>query len=209
MSFDTMCTSVSDLCSARFDKGAQLKSKNSSVFASHAMLIGSARSTIRVSTSRTFFENEPVPLASSVVDDLTTLGSTIYLTSLILIVFVLLAWITHYHAPCSSLITSIFSTITGLPVPLIHSLALCGSCCLWCERTWLFRRIHQFNLFLSNKISAFLSGTCKLFYDTLCPCCRPPDTPSNRSIIGKNEHMVFFSPTNRIVQAHYHRVSSR
>jgi len=132
-----------------------------------------------------FFQNEPVPLASSVVDDLTTLASAIYIISLISIFFVLLAWITHYNAPCSSIITSILSTITGLPEPIIHSVALCGSCCVWCETTWLFRRIHQFNIWISNRIKQFVSGTCKILYDTICPCCRPPDTPSNRSIIGK------------------------
>jgi hypothetical protein len=142
-----------------------------------------------VSPTRTepilFFQNEPVPLASSVVDDLTTLASTVYIISLIVIVFVLLVWITHYNAPCSSVITSILSAITGLPEPIIHSVALCGSCCIWCETTWLFRRIHQFNIWISNKIKQFVSGTCKVLYDTICPCCRPPDTPSNRSIIGK------------------------
>ncbi|CAF3988605.1 unnamed protein product [Rotaria sp. Silwood2] len=130
------------------------------------------------------FQNEPVPLASSVVDDLTTLASAVYIISLIVIIFVLLAWITHYNAPCSSVIASILSTITGLPEPIIHSVALCGSCCMWCERTWLFRRIHQFNMWISCKIQQFISGTCKVLYDTICPCCRPPDTPSNRSIIG-------------------------
>ncbi|CAF1330671.1 unnamed protein product [Adineta steineri] len=131
-----------------------------------------------------FFQNEPIPIASSVVDDLTTLASAIYIISFIIIIFILLAWITHYNAPCSSLITSILSTITGLPEPIIHSVALCGSCCVWCEKTWLFRRIHQFNIWISNKIKQFLSVTCKVLYDTVCPCCQPPDTPSNRSIIG-------------------------
>jgi hypothetical protein len=143
-----------------------------------------------------FFQNEPVPLASSVVDDLTTLASAIYIISVIIIIFVLLAWITHYNAPCSSIITSILSTITGLPEPIIHSVALCGSCCVWCETTWLFRRIHQFNIWMSNRIKQFASGTCKILYDTVCPCCRPPDTPSNRSIIGKFEtdlHSILFS----------------
>lgn len=147
-----------------------------------------------------FFENEPIPLASSIVDDLTALGSTIYILSLILIVFILLAWITHYNAPCSSIITSIISTITGLPEPIIHSVALCGSCCVWCEHTWLFRRIHQFNLFLSKEITEFISETCKVFYDTICPCCRPVDTPSNRSLVGnenKDESMFFLSPFDR------------
>ncbi|CAF0747990.1 unnamed protein product [Adineta steineri] len=64
------------------------------------------------------------------------------------------------------------------------NIALCGSCCVWCEKTWLFRRIHQFNIWISNKIKQFLSVTCKVLYDTVCPCCQPPDTPSNRSIIG-------------------------
>lgn len=132
-----------------------------------------------------FFQNEPIPLASSIVDDLTTLASAVYIIFLIIIVFVLLAWITHYHAPCSSIITSLLSTITGLPEPIIHSVALCGSCCVWCETTWLFRRIHQFNVWLSNKIKRFVTVTCKVLYDTVCPCCQPPDTPSNRSIIGK------------------------
>jgi hypothetical protein len=132
-----------------------------------------------------FFQNEPVPLASSVVDDLTILASAVYIISLIVCVFVLLAWITHYNAPCSSIITSVLSTITGLPEPIIRSVALCGSCCIWCEGTWFFRRIHQFNVWTSNKIKQFVSGTCKVLYDTICPCCRPPDTPSNRSIIGK------------------------
>ncbi|CAF4256911.1 unnamed protein product [Rotaria socialis] len=131
-----------------------------------------------------FFQNEPVPLAASVVDDLTTLASAIYIICLIVLILIILAWITHYNAPCSSVITSILSTITGLPEPIIHSVALCGSCCLWCERTWLFRRIHQFNIWISSKIQQFISGTCKVLYDTICPCCRPPDTPSNRSIIG-------------------------
>ncbi|UJR38309.1 hypothetical protein I4U23_030979 [Adineta vaga] len=131
-----------------------------------------------------FFQNEPIPLSSSLVDDLTTLASTVYIISFIIVIFILLAWITHYNAPCSSLITSILSTITGLPEPIIHSVALCGSCCVWCEKTWLFRRIHQFNIWMSNKIKQFLSGTCKVLYDTICPCCRPPDTPSNRSLIG-------------------------
>ncbi|CAF3766322.1 unnamed protein product [Rotaria sordida] len=134
--------------------------------------------------SNLFFQNEPIPLASSIVDDLTTLASAVYIISLIIIIFVLLAWITHYNAPCSSIIASILSTITGLPEPIIHSVALCGSCCMWCERTWLFRRIHQFNMWISLKIQQFISGTCKVLYDTICPCCRPPDTPSNRSIIG-------------------------
>ncbi|CAF4635733.1 unnamed protein product [Rotaria sp. Silwood1] len=134
--------------------------------------------------SISFFKNEPVPLASSVVDDLTTLASAVYIISLIIIIFVLLAWITHYNAPCSSIIASILSAITGLPEPIIHSVALCGSCCMWCERTWLFRRIHQFNMWISSMIQKFISGTCKVLYDTICPCCRPPDTPSNRSIIG-------------------------
>jgi hypothetical protein len=132
-----------------------------------------------------FFQNEPVPLASSVVDDLTTLASAIYIISLIILLLLLLAWITHYNAPCSSIITSILSTITGLPEPIIHSVALCGLCCIWCEKTWLFRRIHQFNIWISKKIKQFVSVTCKVLYDTMCPCCRPPDTPSNRSIIGK------------------------
>ncbi|CAF1455952.1 unnamed protein product [Rotaria sp. Silwood1] len=105
--------------------------------------------------SNLFFQNESVPLASSVVDDLTTLASAVYIISLIIIIFVLLAWTTHYNAPCSSIIASILSTITGLPESIIHSVALCGSCC-----------------------------TCKVLYDTICPCCRPPDTPSNRSLIG-------------------------
>lgn len=131
------------------------------------------------------FQNEPLPLASSVVDDLTTLASTIYVISLIIIIFILLAWVTHYNAPCSSIITTILSTITGLPESIIHSVALCGSCCVWCEKTWLFRRIHQFNIWLSYQIKQFISGTCKVLYDTICPCCRPPDTPSNRSLIGK------------------------
>lgn len=131
-----------------------------------------------------FFQNEPIPLASSIVDDLTTLASAIYIISLFIIVFIFLAWITHYNAPCSSMITSILSTITGLPEPIIHSVALCGSCCVWCETTWLFRRIHRFNQWISNKIKQFFSVTCKVLYDTICPCCRPPDTPSNRSIIG-------------------------
>lgn len=133
-----------------------------------------------------FFQNEPIPLASSVVDDLTTLASAIYIISLFIIIFIFLAWITHYNAPCSSMITSILSTITGLPEPIIHSVALCGSCCVWCETTWLFRRIHQFNQWMSNKIKRFFSVTCKVLYDTICPCCRPPDTPSNRSIIGRH-----------------------
>lgn len=137
-----------------------------------------------ITESTRFFQNEPVPLAASVVDDLTTLASAVYIISLIVIIFIILAWITHYNAPCSSLITSVLSTITGLPEPIIHSVALCGSCCMWCERTWLFRRIHQFNVWISSKIQQFVSGSCKILYDTICPCCRPPDTPSNRSLIG-------------------------
>ena len=132
-----------------------------------------------------FFQNEPVPLSPSVVDDLTILASAVYIISLVIVIFILLAWITHYHAPFSSVITSVLSTVTGLPEPIIRSVALCGTCCIWCETTWLFRRIHQFNIWASNKINRFISVTCKVMYDTVCPCCRPPDTPSNRSIIGK------------------------
>ncbi|CAF0719100.1 unnamed protein product [Adineta ricciae] len=134
--------------------------------------------------STNFFQNEPIPLPSSLVDDLTTLASAVYIISFIIVIFLLLAWITHYNAPCSSLITSALSKITGLPESIVHSVALCGACCVLCEKTWLFRRIHQFNIWMSNKITQFLSGTCKVLYDTICPCCRPPDTPSNRSIIG-------------------------
>ena len=141
-----------------------------------------------ITESNLFFQNEPVPLASSVVDDLTTLASAVYIISLIIIIFIVLAWITHYNAPCSSIITSILSTITGLPESIIHSVALCGSCCIWCEKTWLFRRIHQFNIWITSKIKQFVSTTCKILYDTICPCCQPPDTPSNRSLIG-----IFFS----------------
>jgi hypothetical protein len=155
-----------------------------------------------------FFQNEPVPLASSVVDDLTTLASAVYIISVIILVFVLLAWITHYNAPCSSVITSFLSTITGLPEPIIHSVALCGSCCIWCEATWPFRRIHQFNIWISNKIKQFVSVTCKLMYDTICPCCRPPDTPSNRSIIGKCSMCIvlkfFYLYSVRIFTSQYH-----
>lgn len=132
-----------------------------------------------------FFQNEPVPLAPSVVDDLTILASTIYIISIMIVILVFLAWITHYNAPCSSMITSILSTITGLPEPIIRSVALCGACCVWCETTWLFRRIHQFNIWISSRINHLLSVSCKVTYDTICPCCRPPDTPSNRSIIGR------------------------
>jgi hypothetical protein len=156
-----------------------------------------------------FFQNEPVPLASSVVDDLTTLASAVYIISLIVIVFVLLAWITHYNAPCSSIIASLLSAITGLPEPIIHSVALCGSCCLWCETTWLFRRIHQFNIWMSNKIKQFGSVTCKVLYDSICPCCRPPDTPSNRSIIGKFQIYIvlklFQLYSERIITSEYYR----
>lgn len=141
-----------------------------------------------------FFQNEPIPLASSIVDDLTTLASAIYIVTVILVVFILLAWITHYNAPCSSMITSILSAITGLPEPIIHSVALCGSCCMWCETTWLFRRIHQFNRWISNKIKGFFSVTCKVLYDTICPCCQPPDTPSNRSIIGNYRNSFSTEP---------------
>jgi hypothetical protein len=156
-----------------------------------------------------FFQNEPVPLASSVVDDLTTLASAVYIISLIIIVFVLLAWITHYNAPCSSIITSLLSTITGVPEPIIHSVALCGSCCMWCETTWLFRRIHQFNIWISNKIKQFVSVTCKVLYDSICPCCRPPDTPTNRSIIGKIQICMtlklFHTYSARIITRQYCR----
>ena len=150
-------------------------------------LLNSSSILSTTAESLLFFQNEPVPLASSVVDDLTTLASAIYIISVIIIIFVFLAWITHYNAPCSSLITSILSAITGLPEPIIQSVALCGSCCVWCETTWLFRRIHQFNIWMSDRTKQFVSGTCKILYDTICPCCRPPDTPSNRSIIGKFE----------------------
>lgn len=132
-----------------------------------------------------FFENEPVPLSSSLVDDLTTLASVVYVLTLFVIVFILLAWITHYNAPCSSMVTSLVSTVTGLPEPIIHSVAFCGSCCLWCEGTWLFRRVHHFNLWMSNRVTRLVSRTCKMFFDRICPCCQPPDTPTNRSIIGK------------------------
>lgn len=132
-----------------------------------------------------FFQNEPTPLDTSVVDDLTTLASATYIISVILIVFLLLVWITHYHAPCSSIITSLLSAVTGLPESVIHSVALCGSCCVWCETTWVFRRIHQFNIWLSNKIKQLFTRTCKILFDTICPCCQPPDTPTSRSIIGE------------------------
>ena len=160
---------------------------STSLFSSIQTNVSETSSLLYSTTSQQilFFQNEPIPLASSIVDDLTTLASAIYIITLILIVFILLAWITHYNAPCSSMITSILSTITGLPEPIIHSVALCGSCCMWCETTWLFRRIHQFNKWISNKIKRFFSVTCKVLYDTICPCCQPPDTPSNRSIIGR------------------------
>ena len=137
-----------------------------------------------------FFRNEPVPLASSVVDDLTALASVVYALSVVILVFIFLAWITHYHAPCSSVITSVLSTITGLPEPIIRSVALCGSCCVWCESTWLFRRIHQFNVCVSTRVGRFTSVTCKLIFDTICPCCQPPDTPSQRSIIGTLDRLT-------------------
>ncbi len=159
-------------------KHRDISSYDDSLFDSSSVLLSKTEPLL-------FFQNEPVPLASSVVDDLTTLASAIYIISLIILLLLLLAWITHYNAPCSSIITSILSTITGLPEPIIHSVALCGLCCIWCEKTWLFRRIHQFNIWISKKIKQFVSVTCKVLYDTMCPCCRPPDTPSNRSIIGK------------------------
>ena len=137
-----------------------------------------------------FFENEPVPLSASVVDDLTTLASAVYIVTLLIVVFILLAWVTHYNAPCSSMVTSLVSTVTGLPEPIIHSVAFCGSCCLWCEGTWLFRRVHHFNLWTSSRMIRLISGTCKMFFDTICPCCQPPDTPSNRSIIGKRSSSI-------------------
>jgi hypothetical protein len=161
-----------------------------------------------VSEPNLFFQNEPIPLASSVVDDLTTLASAVYLIFLITVIFILLVWITHYNAPCSSFITSILSAITGLPEPIIHSVALCGSCCIWCESTWLFRRIHQFNVWISVKIKQFVSGSCKVLYDTICPCCRPPDTPSNRSLIGKLQTYIvlklFHFYSTRIIASKYY-----
>ena len=88
-----------------------------------------------------FLQNEPVPLGSSFVDDRTALASTqrpkrgVYVAFLLTIIFVLLAWITHYKSPCSSLITSVLSVIIGVPELIIHSIVLCGSCYVSCERT--------------------------------------------------------------------------
>ena len=159
-----------------------------------------------------FFRNEPVPLASSVVDDLTALASVVYALSVVILLFIFLAWITHYHAPCSSVITSVLSTITGLPEPIIRSVALCGSCCIWCEGTWLFRRIHQFNVCVSTRVRRFTSVTCKLMYDTICPCCQPPDTPSQRSIIGTLDYFLDVTEqfhvkcsSSRVIASEYHR----
>ncbi|CAF1543943.1 unnamed protein product, partial [Adineta steineri] len=59
------------------------------------------------------------------------------------------------------------------------------SASIFIDRKWTANiiRIHQFNIWISNRIKQFLSVTCKVLYDTVCPCCQPPDTPSNRSII--------------------------